>query len=74
MENLLAEKELDPAIELAVREELHALAELDPDKIGGDEETKAWERVKKWAPDLLQTGQAIVVTVASERTKKHLGL
>jgi hypothetical protein len=50
MENLLAEQKLDPAIELAVREELQALAELDPDKIGGEEETKAWERVKKWAP------------------------
>jgi hypothetical protein len=74
MENLLAEQKLDPAIELAVREELHALTEMDPDKIGGEEETRAWERVKKWAPGLLQTGHAIVVTVASEDAKKRLGL
>jgi hypothetical protein len=30
--------------------------------------------VKKWAPGLLQTGQAIVVTVASKDAKKRLGL
>lgn len=73
LENLLDEEHLDPADELAVREQLRALAANDLDE---DEQARRWRRVKKLAPGLLQKGaaQRIVESVATAVVRARLGL
>ena len=69
LENLLDDELLDPADELAVREQLQALA-------GEDLDARRWKRVKKLAPELLQKGtaQRIFESVASASIRSQLGL
>jgi hypothetical protein len=73
LENLLDEENLDPADELAVREQLHALAAGDLDD---DEQKRRWERVKKHAPEFLQRSgaQRIFETLATAAIRSQLGL
>jgi hypothetical protein len=73
LENLLDDEELDPADELAVREQLHALAGEDLDE---EEQARRWRRVKRLAPGLLKKGaaQRIVETVVTAAIRKQLEL
>lgn len=73
LENLLDGEDLDSADELAVREQLQALAGDDLDE---EEQTRRWKRVKKLAPGLLQKGtaQRIFESVASAGIRSQLGL
>jgi hypothetical protein len=73
LENLLDDEELDPADELAAREQLHALASADLDE---DEERRRWERVRKYAPGLWEKSGArsILETVISATIKAQLGV
>lgn len=73
LENLLDAEELDAAAELAVREQLRALANADLDE---DDERKRWERVKRLAPGLWEKSgaRAILETVVSATIRAQLGL
>jgi len=71
LENLLDEADLDAATRLQVREELDALAQPD---LTDEEQRKRWERVKKLAPAVWDSGQKILVNVVSETIQKSLGL
>lgn len=73
LENLLDEENLDPADELTVREQLDALAELDPDD---DEARRRWQRVREKAPGLWEKSGArsILESVVSASIKGGLGL
>jgi hypothetical protein len=73
LENMLDDEDLDDASELAVREQLRALADPDLDE---DEERKRWERVKRYAPGLWEKsgGRAILETVVSAAIRGQLGL
>lgn len=73
LENMLDDEDLDAATELAVREQLRALASTDLDE---DEEQRRWERVKRAAPGLWEKSgaRAILETVVSATIKAHLGL
>ena len=53
LENLLlAGENLDPAIELDLRECLKALATMDPEDLGSEKEVKLWQRIRAAAPTL----------------------
>lgn len=73
LENLIDEQRLDPADELAVREQLRALASDDLDD---EEQARRWQRVKRLAPGLLQTGAAerIFESVATAAIRQQFGL
>jgi hypothetical protein len=71
LENLLAAEGLDEAAELEVREQLAALARTD---LGEDEAAERWQRVKRLAPGLLQTGRTIVEGLASAAVRAQLGI
>lgn len=71
LQNLLDEADLDPATRLQVREELEALAQAD---LTEEEQRKRWERVKKLAPAVWDSGQKILVNVVSETIRKSMGL
>jgi hypothetical protein len=71
--NLLDEEHLDPAAELAVREQLQALASADVDD---EEQAGRWERVKRLAPSLWEKSgaQQIITTLVLAEARAHLGL
>jgi hypothetical protein len=73
LENLLDDEDLDPADELAAREQLQAL--VSPD-LAEEDERKRWERVRKAAPGLWEKAGArsILDTVISAAIKSQLGL
>jgi hypothetical protein len=73
LENLLDDEDLDEATELAVREQLRALASPDLDET---EERQRWERVKRNAPGLWEKSgaRAILESVVSAAVKGSLGL
>jgi hypothetical protein len=73
LENMLDDEDLDDADELAVREQLRALA--DPN-LEEDDERKRWERVRQLAPGLWEKSgaRAIIETVASAAIRRHLGI
>lgn len=73
LENLLDDEELDPADELAAREQLHALASEDLDD---EEQARRWMRVKRHAPGLFERlgAQRIIETVAAAAIRQQLGL
>jgi hypothetical protein len=70
---MLDDEDLDDADELAVREQLRALA--DPN-LEEDDERKRWERVRQLAPGLWEKSgaRAIIETVASAAIRRHLGI
>jgi hypothetical protein len=71
--NLLEAEQLDPAAELAVREQLQALATID---VEDAEQEGGWERVRRLAPTLWEkTGvQQIVTTLVLAEARVRLGL
>jgi len=73
LENLLDREDLEPATELAVREQLEAL--MDPDI---DEKTaeKRWRRVRELAPGLWENSgaQSVATSLMTEALKRALGL
>lgn len=71
--NRLDEEELDPADELAVREQLEAL--MDPN-LDEAEQRERWQKIKNLAPTLWQQAgaQKILETVMSAAIKTALGL
>jgi hypothetical protein len=71
--NLLDAEQLDPAAELAVREQLEALASADVDD--PDQEGR-WERVRRLAPTLWEKSgvQQIVTTLVLAEARTRLGL
>ena len=71
--NLLDEQELDPAIELDVREQLEALTNSELDDA---EAKRRWTRVKEAAPTLWATSaaQRILETVVAATVKSQLGV
>lgn len=71
--NLLDQEQLDPAAELAVREQLEALASVDLDE---EEQEGRWSRVKRLAPTLWdKTGaQQIITTLVLAEARTRLGL
>lgn len=71
--NRLEEEQLDPATELAIREQLEALSKPDVDE--GDE-LRRWERVRKLAPEFWEKSgaQTILSTVVSAVLKSKLGV
>jgi hypothetical protein len=71
--NLLDGEDLDAATELAVREQLDALADPDLDDKTAE---RRWRRVRELAPGLWeQSGaRAVMTTVMSEAAKRALGL
>jgi hypothetical protein len=71
LQNMLDRQELDPATELAVREQLDALASSDLEPA---EEKKRWEKVKKLAPELWVSGRPILESLISAAVRQPLGL
>jgi hypothetical protein len=71
--NLLDEEQLDPAAELAVREQLEALANTDLDE--QDQEGR-WRRVQRLAPTLWEKAgaQQIITTLVLAEARARLGL
>ncbi len=49
---LLAGENVDPAIELELRECLKALATMDPEDLGSEKEVKLWQRIRAASPTL----------------------
>lgn len=64
---------LDPAAELAVREQLRVLASADLD---AEDEQRRWERVRRNAPSLWEKSgaRAILESVVSAAIRGQLGL
>ncbi|HWX97212.1 MAG TPA: DUF2321 domain-containing protein [Solirubrobacteraceae bacterium] len=60
LQNRLDGEQLDPADELAVREQLEALVSPDLDE---EEERQRWARVKKLAPRLWESSQPVIETL-----------
>jgi len=71
LENLLAREDLGEATELAVREQLEALA--DPD-LSAAEQRDRWGHVRKLAPGLWQSGRTIIEGLASAAIRSQVGL
>lgn len=73
LENMLDDEDLDEAAELAVHEQLTALANPDLDE---DDERKHWERVRRLAPGLWDKSgaRAIIETVVSAGVRAQLGI
>lgn len=71
LQNLLEQEHLDAATELTVREQLEAL--LDPD-LSEEEQQRGWERVRRHAPGLWQSGRGILESVVSAAVKQQMGL
>jgi hypothetical protein len=71
LENLLGHEQLDMATELAVKEQLNALAEPD---LSDDEQRERWARVRALAPGLWQSGRTILEGLVSAAIKAQLGL
>jgi hypothetical protein len=71
LENLLTRENLDPADELTVKEQLEALANPDLDE---EEAKRRWQRVKRLAPGLWESGKPILDSVVSAAIKAQLGL
>jgi hypothetical protein len=71
--NMLDEEELDAATELAVREQLDALAAADADDA---EQEPRWERVRRLAPTFwAKSGaQQIITTLVLAEARARLGL
>jgi hypothetical protein len=71
--NLLDNEHLDPAAELAVREQLEALADVDLDE---EEQEGRWSRIRRLAPTLWeQSGaQQIITTLVLAEARARLGL
>ena len=71
--NLLDAEHLDSATELAVREQLEALAAQDVDD---EEQESRWSRVKRLAPTLWEKSgaQQIITTLVVGETRVRLGL
>lgn len=71
--NILDEERLDPAAELAVREQLEAL--VNPDLDDAEQETR-WTRVRRLAPTLWEKSgvQAIVTSLVLAEARAKLGL
>jgi hypothetical protein len=72
--NLLDAEELDPATELAVREQLEALATTDPEDL--EKEETRWQRVKRLAPSFWEKSgvQQIATTLILAEARARLGL
>lgn len=73
LENMLDDEDLDAAAELAVREQLTALANPDLDE---NDERRRWERVRRLAPGLWEKSgaRAIIETVVSAGVRAQLGI
>jgi hypothetical protein len=71
LENLLEREGLDAADELAVREQLDALADPGLDE---DEQAERWQRVRRLAPGLMQSGRTILEGLASAYVRQQVGL
>lgn len=73
LENRLDDEGLDPAVELAVREQLEALKDAEMDE---KEAARRWGRVKELAPGLWEQSGAkkIIETLATEYVKRQVGL
>ena len=71
LENLLEDEDLEPAMLLQVRDELHALREAESDD---QEAARRWSIVQRLAPGLIQGGGRIIETVATAAIKTQLGL
>jgi len=73
LENMLAEEGLDPAAELEAREQLQALAQLDPNS---EEAKRRWTRVRGLAPGLWEKagGRSVLESVVAAAIKAQLGL
>jgi hypothetical protein len=71
LENMLAEEGLDEATELAVREQLDALANPD---LSDEEQRRRWERVKDAAPGLWRRGANVIEGLAAAAIRQELGL
>ncbi|MGH2357434.1 MAG: DUF2321 domain-containing protein [Candidatus Limnocylindria bacterium] len=71
--NLVEAEDLDPATELAVREQLNALADLEVDDKAAE---RRWRRVRELAPGLWEQSGArsVLITVMSEAAKRAVGL
>jgi hypothetical protein len=69
LQNRLEGTGLDPADELAAREQLEAL--MNPD-IGEDEERKRWQRVKKLAPQVWESSQPLITTLVNAALQGRL--
>lgn len=71
--NLLDAEQLDPAAELAVREQLEALVNIEVDD---PEQEGRWERVRRLAPTLWEKSgvQQIVTTLVLAEARTRLGL
>lgn len=72
--NLLDEEDLDPATELAVREQLEALASANASDNG--EQERRWDRVRRLAPAFwAKSGaQQIITTLVLAEARARLGL
>lgn len=73
LENMLDEEQLDPAAELEAREQLRALAQLDPDD---EDAERRWKKIRGLAPGLWEKagGREILQSVVSAGIKGGLGL
>lgn len=73
LENLLDAENLDPAHELAAREQLRALANEDLDD---EEQERRWKRVKRHAPGLFEKSgaQRIIESIATAAIRNQLGI
>lgn len=69
LQNRLDDEKLDPADELAVREQLEALVSPDLDVA---EQRERWGRVKKLAPRLWESSQPIIETLAEAAIRASL--
>lgn len=72
LQNILDEQDdLDEATRLAVAEQLSALQVDDLDEA---DQVERWSKIKKLAPGFVDSGQAIIETVATAAIKAALGL
>jgi hypothetical protein len=71
LENLLDDQDLDPADSLTVHEQLEALRDPDASE---DEQRQRWERVKRLAPGLMESGKRIIESIVTAEIKRHLGV
>jgi hypothetical protein len=68
---MLAEEGLDEATELAVREDLEALANPN---LPEDEQRRRWERVKSVSPGVWRRGANIIEGLVAAAIRQQLGI
>lgn len=71
LENLLDDEDLDEATELAVREQLEALANPD---LSDEEQRKRWQKVKEAAPGLWGRGANVIEGLVAAAIRHQLGI